>query len=123
LTPIDGATNQLFVAEENGSYAVVATDANGCVDTSDCVTIANVGIEDHNLNNVELYPNPTTDKVTITFSAVSASIEILDAQGKLIQTTNLNSGEQISLKNEQSGVYFVKIMTENATTVHRIVKQ
>lgn len=59
----------------------------------------------------------------IEFSAASAQVELLDAQGKLIRTTNFTSGEQISLKKEQSGVYFVRIMTENATTVHRIVKQ
>jgi hypothetical protein len=123
LTPIDGATNQLFVAEENGSYAVVATDANGCVDTSACVNINNVGIEDYHALGINIYPNPTMDNVTIEFTEASAEIEVMDAQGKLVQSLSMASGEQLSLAKEQNGIYFVRIITENATTVVRVVKQ
>ncbi len=122
-TPIAGGTFQTIVITENGSYAVIGTGSNGCVDTSACITIANVDIEDFTTNEVLIYPNPSTDLVVIEFNAASAQIEILDTQGKVIQTTHINSGEQISLKNEQSGVYFIRISTENATSVHRIVRQ
>lgn len=123
FAPIAGETNQLFTTEENGNYAVIATDANGCVDTSACVSIVNVGLEGFEANSIAIYPNPTEDFVVIDFSAAAATVEILDAQGKLIRTMNIVSGDQVSLKNEQSAVYFVRIITENATTVHRIVKQ
>lgn len=123
FAPIAGETNQLFTAEQNGNYAVIATDENGCVDTSSCVSIVNVGLEGFEENSIAIYPNPTEDFVVIDFSAATATIEILDAQGKLIRTMTIVSGDQVSLKNEQSAVYFVRIITENATTVHRIVKQ
>jgi hypothetical protein len=122
-TPIPGATTANYTATVNGEYAVIASGANGCVDTSNCVNIASVSIEDFESNGVSIYPNPTSAEVIIEFSAAMARIEVTDAQGKLIQTSTIVSGDQISLKNEQSGVYFVKIITENASTVHRIVKQ
>lgn len=122
-TPIPGATSANYTVTANGSYAVIASGANGCTDTSNCIVIANVSIEDYEINGVSIYPNPTTDLVVIEFTAASAKIEILDAQGKLIQSSTIVSGDQISLENEQSGVYLVRIMTDKATTVHRIVKQ
>jgi len=121
--PIAGATSQTLVVTENGSYAVIGTGANGCVDTSACITIANVGIETFATNEVLIYPNPSTEFVIIEFNATTAQIEILDTQGKLIQTAQINSGEQISLKNQPNGVYFIRISTENATSIHRVVKQ
>lgn len=123
FTPIAGATSQTFNVTQIGSYAVIAIGANGCQSTSNCVTIANVSIEDYSTNNVVIYPNPTNELVVIEFNAASAIVEIIDTQGKLIQTSKLISGEQISLKNEQNGVYFIRITTDSATTVHRIVKQ
>jgi hypothetical protein len=40
-----GETNQSFVATSNGDYAVIVNQ-NGCVDTSDCITINSVGINE-----------------------------------------------------------------------------
>jgi hypothetical protein len=123
LTPIAGATSQSFFPTQNGSYAVIATDENGCQGTSNCVTVTNVGLENYDANNVSIYPNPTNDMVIIEFNTATAKIELFDTQGKLIQTTQQGSGESISLKHEQSGVYLIRITTENATSIHRIVKQ
>lgn len=122
-TPIPGATTANYTATVNGEYAVISSGANGCVDTSNCVNIASVSIEDFESNGVSIYPNPTSAEVIIEFSAAIARIEVTDAQGKLILSTSIVSGDVISLDNEQSGVYFVKIITEYASTVHRIVKQ
>jgi hypothetical protein len=123
LTPIVGATSQVFTATANGSYAVIATDENGCESTSNCVTITNVGIEEFDNNGVSIYPNPTNDQVIIEFKTESARVELFDAQGKLILSKTHASGESISLKDEQSGVYIVRVTTNNFVSIHRIVKQ
>lgn len=109
---------------ESGQYVQVLETSLGCDSTVSMELVMNyTNIEDYETTMVTIYPNPTNDLVVVEFNAASAQIEILDAQGKLIQTSTIVSGDQISLKNEQSGVYFVKIITENASTVHRIVKQ
>lgn len=123
LTPIPGATSQMFIPTQIGSYAVIATDINGCQSTSNCVNITSVGIANFDANGVSIYPNPTNDMVIIEFNTAAAKIEVFDIQGKLILSTQQSSGESISLKNEQSGIYMVRITTENATSNHRIVKQ
>src|SRR5690606_17165695 len=46
-TAIAGATNATFTPTENGQYKVVVTVRTGCKDTSDCITVSNVGIEEN----------------------------------------------------------------------------
>jgi hypothetical protein len=107
----------------NGSYAVVVTAAGGCVDTSACITINNVGIKEIFAENVSLFPNPTTDKVTVTFTSQEAKAELVDAQGKVVRVTSINSGDAISLADFVTGVYYIRLTTELGTTVHKVVKQ
>lgn len=59
----DQAT-QIFTPIVNGSYAALVT-INGCSDTSECIDINSVGISEINVNEINLYPNPTKCNVTI----------------------------------------------------------
>jgi hypothetical protein len=123
MAPIPNATNPYFSPLENGIFAVVATDANSCVDTSLCVAISGVGLENENFIESMIYPNPTYDYITVEFSGTFADVELYDAQGKIIRRASIQSGDQLSLENEQSGVYFVRIISEIGTFMHRVVKQ
>lgn len=42
---LNGETNQVFTAASNGNYAVIVTE-NGCTDTSSCIVVNQVGIEE-----------------------------------------------------------------------------
>lgn len=123
MEPIPFANNQTFVASSNGAFAVIATDANGCVDTSFCESITSIGLDSEAWINSRIYPNPTFDYITIEFNDTFADVELYDAQGKLIRKTTIQSGDQISLNQEQSGVYFVRIISESGAYMHRVVKQ
>lgn len=50
---INGATNQTYTATVNGNYSVIVFDGN-CSDTSDCVTISKVSLEELTSPNKEL---------------------------------------------------------------------
>ena len=121
--PIVGATAQNYAPTANGSYAVIVTNANGCSDTSACVTINNVSIHEFSTENVMIYPNPATDKVTVTFNSENAKAEVLDAQGKLVSVHSLTSGATIDMVELMFGVYYVRLTTENGISIHKIVKQ
>jgi hypothetical protein len=110
-SPIDGETNQSFIVKLNGSYAVIVTK-NGCVDTSDCYTIANLGIHQLNLSTyLVAYPNPSHDNFLINFSGQSKELYFLtDITGNVIRSNYLHHGlNTISLENELSGVYFLNV--------------
>ncbi len=86
-------------------------------------TISSAGINDLEETSVWLYPNPTNDLVTITFDGNEAELVVYDAQGKLIQTSTITSGAQVSLRNVETGVYFFELNTENGKNISRIIKQ
>lgn len=123
--PIFGATTSTFTATENGSYAVIVTNFDGCSDTSACVIVDEVGLNtlsDEMTMNV--YPNPTNGNLYVSLSSIEkVNISVFDAQGKLIQTIiDAQNKSIIDLNNAEPGVYMIHMNSENSSTIQRIVK-
>ncbi len=120
-----GATNQTFVPDANGSYAVI-TYLGDCMDTSACNLISNVGLENSILEDFEIYPNPITDVVYISnMEPVFLSrVSVSDIQGKLIQTVIVNkTNASIDFSGLSNGVYYLLIeTTQGSVSNHRVVK-
>jgi hypothetical protein len=75
-----------------------------------------VGIKQHFASSFNIFPNPATNEFTITnYELRITSVEIYDVFGKklLSHTANRTSQTTINVSHLQSGVYFVKIYTEN----------
>lgn len=74
------------------------------------------------LNNITLHPNPVKSNLYLnTNTVVLSEIEVFSASGKkvLSKSGHLNSVDLSSLK---SGIYFLKLHTEDAYTVKKIIK-
>jgi len=87
---IQGANTSIFTASANGNYAVEVT-ANGCVDTSDCVSIVSVGVHSFDdLRLVNVSPNPTTGSLQVEIQQPfqSASWKLTQLSGSVLQTGN-----------------------------------
>ncbi len=122
---IVGATNPTFNATQNGSYAVIVTSNGGCVDTSACAIVDEVGFDViSNDKGVFLYPNPTNGDLFVTLSEIEfVDALIYDAQGKLISEINgLTNGSMIDLKNVETGVYMIHMKSADNTMIQRVVK-
>jgi len=72
------------------------------------------GIDAENAAGINLYPNPTTDKVFLT---TEAGVKVFNQQGGLLYS---GFGKEIDLSNYAKGVYFVQI---NGGKVVKVVKQ
>jgi hypothetical protein len=118
---IAGATSQTYTATANGSYSVVVSNGS-CTDTSSCVVVDNVSIKEIMNNVVSLYPNPTRDFVTLMMTASNATVNVLDAQGKVLQSINVVNGGTIDLSSYETGIYIFSIKTENGTSIQRVSK-
>lgn len=121
-TAIAGATSATFSPAVNGSYAIVVGNGIGCSDTSDCLVVDYLALAENPEINANIFPNPAADVVNITFAQSSAKLIIRDAQGKMMQTRNIENGAVISLVNVQTGIYFFELITEKGTTIKRVVK-
>lgn len=69
-------------------------------------------------NEIEIYPNPTSGVVSITYSESIDQVSIYDFQGNLVKNisfiTNLNSLE-LPLNDLSSGIYLMRISKDNIT--------
>ena len=126
LTTISGQTNRAFTGVLNGSYAVEINIANVCIDTSDCITIKNIGIKPTPKQSVTLYPNPTKDVVTITFTqpVESAYIRIVSINGQTISEKRNVKGtqENFYLTEIPLGVFFIEVVEKDKITRAKIIK-
>ena len=122
---IVGAGNDTLIASANGSYAVIVTNANGCSDTSDCMIVDQVGLFFPTSAVIALYPNPTSDFVTLELPAEDGAFAyVFDAQGKLIyEVENAKNGQQFDLSRLSTGVYTFRITLNNLSHIEKVVKQ
>jgi hypothetical protein len=116
-TPIANATSQSFTPSTNGSYAVIVTQ-NNCTDTSNCITVTTVGINETADNMIKIFPNPTNNRLNIDLIN-DAEIGIYAITGKLMDKFAAKQNHIVDISAYPNGMYFVK--TPNETI--KFVKQ
>lgn len=105
LAPIPGETNQSFTATVNGAYACIVNDGT-CTDTSDCITISNLGLDEMEGFPALIYPNPVTDMLQVQSEKPIDLIRIFSLTGELL---DLAYDSKISLHHLASGLYVVDV--------------
>ncbi len=78
-------------------------------------------IENETDNNINIYPNPANNIVNISLNT-DATIEIANINGQtLYYSIDKNKNFSIDIANYKSGVYFVKIKTNNSIKVEKLI--
>lgn len=121
---IPGADSSVFVATQNGSYAVEAADSN-CNVTSNCVLIDEVGLSENTSGLLNLYPNPTAGSVTLTWKTpLEGTIRILDLTGKTMLVQSVSGKQAVVLELPgANGVYLVEVNTGSKSEYFRVAKE
>lgn len=105
--PIPNETNISFTPEQNGSYAVVVSNAS-CSDTSGCVIISTVDLpENVNSNLLSIYPNPANEKITVS-TGISTTIHLLDITGKVLLEEQIEQHKTIPIHTLPKGIYTIR---------------
>jgi hypothetical protein len=89
------------------------------------MSVATVNINEISLENVSIYPNPSTGVFTINNNNGTIDYTIRTIEGKVVRKISNVSSSTISidLSNENNGVYFLTVNEENTNKVFKIVKQ
>ena len=117
---INGETNQTFTASANGDYAVVVSEGN-CTDTSDCITVAIIGLEE-NTFNYSIYPNPVISTLNVEMNG-NGLVFIYDMFGQLILESEFNDSTKLNCQDLPQGTYIVEVFNSVSTSRSFIVKQ
>lgn len=81
-------------------------------------------IENESDSQIAIYPNPTSDLITITSDNQFSKIEVVDLEGRIILSiekfTNVIS---VDLGQCSNGIYFLKIIENNKSISRKIIKK
>ena len=120
---ITGESNPSYTPLNNGSYAV-EIDLNGCIDTSLCIVISTIGLDELNVNSISVYPNPVNDYLHIQskIDISNVNYEIVDVKGKVILEGTLNTETVIDVSNINKGTYTLQLNEGHYKKI-RFIKQ
>ena len=100
-----GCVNALLVLEEIEDYNDIT------------------GINDNFTDNIKIFPNPVKDLLFIETENEIEEVVVYDVYGRSLSTINSQQSTVIDLAGLNTGIYFVKIVTNNGDVVRRFVKE
>jgi len=118
---INGEISQEYLPLIDGTYQVSTENINACESFSEDYLFVIDGINNLN-NNFKVYPNPFPDFFVIE-SNENFEIIITDIKGQNIFINHDKTlSKKVDLSNIKVGIYFLKIITNNTTTIKKIIK-
>jgi hypothetical protein len=116
----NGETGANIDGLSSGFYVVTITNPDGCsveFDVSIGITTAIILIDSLELN---VYPNPTNDVVSIIFNGSAIQVMLVAPTGQILRKQQLNSGESVDFSGLAPGVY--SLLTHDGQQLTRVVK-
>lgn len=116
--PVTFADGMYFDLMRNFENCIVASAVRG----NPNITSVN---ELSGSNNVNLFPNPSSDYVNIKSNSALKSIVVSRVDGKVVADINTNETEfRLDVNDFSAGIYIVKIVdATNSTTINKFVKE
>ena len=126
----DGNTSSLnspsHTYSSDGTYTVCLILTTACDTLSSCQNISvqgsSLSIEDESIEGFKIYPNPANSEVFIEVNHPDAAVILLiDANGKLISTKQINNSiEKINVSDFSSGIYSCQILNNKNTIIQSL---
>ena len=128
-----GGTSGYYTPTAVGSYSCIVTNEFGCSDTTNNFQVTSLmGLESADISeNLSLYPNPATDRITLTFGSqadCTAHIRILNNMGSVVKSqrvtcTGGGNTVEVSVADLAAGMYYLEFKTESGFAAKRFMKQ
>ncbi|HEX8270256.1 MAG TPA: T9SS type A sorting domain-containing protein [Flavobacterium sp.] len=118
--------NSLVEGDEVANTANIFFDYNAPIATNESRTAFEaLNIPHNNIDqSIIMYPNPASNNVNIECSSMIKTIELFDIQGRILEMIIVNSNtKQLDISDKSTGIYFVKITSENGAKAEKLVKE
>lgn len=114
---INDATDSILTITENGNYAVMVYDENGCFSESELLSIINVNMDKLGSSHLEIFPNPSSGIFTVKGQNIEL-IEVFNNKGvQLVSCKESN----IDLSLMDKGIYFIKVTSLNSVITRKLI--
>ncbi len=108
---IDGETSQTFTPVKTGSYAVTVTK-DGCEATASCTNVVLIPTalnDDTYSEQIEIYPNPASDKLLVSNLPEGSKVLLINQNGQVVYTTTANQTDlSIDVSGLSDGLYVIR---------------
>lgn len=107
ISSLDNLRVKFNFIYNSGDWEVIIDDFK--IDIDDSATTPNL-----NLSNLSVYPNPVSDVLNVDYNENISNLTVYDLSGRSVKsfTTN-NSNNSIDVSDLKSGIYMLRIETEN----------
>lgn len=125
MSIIAGATDVIFEPTHGGSYAIIIQDnVYGCIDTSNCVQVDFLGIDETASAELSIYPVPTNGKITVASTGIAIErVELIDMLGKVLEMSEPNTVQtELDLSAYESNTFFLRIYRAGQMSLTKVVK-
>ena len=121
-------STQTISVDTIGDFSVTVTDTSGCSNSDTIHVDCTVGVTAlATMNNVHVYPNPSSGIVNIEFGNNTSAVTVrwIDMQGQVVSEDRLNGvrQRQYDLSSSPKGVYFLQVISDEGVSLHRVVVQ
>ncbi|MBO9700676.1 MAG: PQQ-dependent sugar dehydrogenase [Sporocytophaga sp.] len=108
-----------------GTFSYTVTDMLGCKTSSTSIVGNGIctGITGSigKVDDILIYPNPTTEKISIETDLNIKSVVIRDNLGRIV--LSLKSENQIDMTDMSNGIYFMEVETDRGKSIRKISKE
>lgn len=112
----DGGIWNVYPYFESGNIVLSGDGGFFLVKQNDILSVPSI---DAGVQDIAIYPNPATDRITISAQEPLGTVRIFNVLGQEVITTTLDSTGDINVSTLNSGVYFIK----TSTTTKRLIIQ
>ena len=82
-----------------------------------------IGLDELQFEEIEIYPNPSSDSFVISGSETPIAMELFNTAGVLVQTLLVKPNGQVDVSSLPAGMYFLKLQSGDYFITKQIVKQ
>jgi len=121
--------DNVLVGDIISGVADIYFDFNPPIITNTATTqfVDNLGTDDFNLNEISIYPNPTSDILYIESKDEIFYMRIFNINGKLLKHIDVQSdfsiNQQIKVDELNTGIYFIEIQSNNYKQILKLIKK